>query len=425
MNKRKSTGSDKTNWYRLDNAAKIFPAVVNSERSSVFRISAILQKPINYNYIKKAISSIKDRFPYYNVHLKRGFFWYYLETSESEIIPEPDFLQPNTAFDLKKDKLFRILIYKNRISVEFLHIITDGTGALEFLKTLITSYFEFSDVEEISWENTLNPKNPPQEEEAEDAYNRFFKKNIPVTQTLSRAFHIPFKLNSIPRHRVTNAMMSAKSILSEAKKYNVSLTVYLAALYLFSLQKIAKSNHYKGIIRIQIPVNLRKIYPTKTMRNFALFIMPEIDLRLGEYDFEEITKIVYHHLQLKTDKKLIDKNITRNVRNEKQFIVRMLPLFLKNILLYIFYHIRGTNQYSGVLTNLGKVNLPENISRQIDHLDFTPPPPNKILKINTGVISINDNLVISFGNICKSKQLEQFMLRYLIEKGINVKLIKY
>ncbi len=425
MEKTKSAGTAKSVWYKLDNAAKIFPAVVNSEMSTVFRISAILKKPVNYNILKKSIESIKNRFPYYNVHLKKGFFWYYLDELKGEIILEPDFHQPNKAFNLKKSKLYRILVYKNRISVEFLHILTDGSGALEFLKTLLTSYFEIFGLEIPNWNNILKPEEKPHPEEAEDAYNRFFKKNIPVIPTLRKAFHLPFKLNDIPRYRVTNALISANSVLCEAKKYGVSLTVYLAALYLFSLQKIAASNHKECVIRVQIPVNLRKIYPSRTMRNFALFITPEIDLRLGKYDFDEIIKIVFHHLQLKTDKKLIDKNITRNVRGEKFVVIRMLPLVIKNIFLYIMYHVRGTNQYSGVLTNLGKVNLPENICGKIDHFVFTPPPPNKALKINTGVISINDNLIISFGSLCKSKQLEQLMLGFLIEKGLNVKLVKY
>ena len=425
MAKQKSADQSKPTWYKLDNAAKLFPAVVNSERSSVFRISAILNSPVKYTTLVKAVESIKDRFPYYNVHLKKGFFWYYLEEYQSKTVIEPDFNIPNQSFNLKRNKLYRILVYKNRISVEFLHILTDGTGALEYLKTLITSYFHILGMKSTNCENILNPDEKPHPEEAEDAYNRFFKKNIPVIPILKKAYHLPFKLNTKPRYRVTNALIPTKSILQEAKKYEVSLTVYLAALYLFSLQKIAHQHHKKGIMRLQIPVNLRNIYPSKTMRNFALFVTPEIDLRLGEYSFEEIIKIVYHHLQLKTDKKLIDKNITRNVRNEKYFIVRMLPLFIKNIILYIMYHIRGTNQYSGVLTNLGRVNLPESISENIDHFDFTPPPPNTDVKINTGVISINNSLVISFGSVCKSKMLEQYLLGFLIDKGINVKLIKY
>ena len=425
MAKQKSIEKSRPNWYKLDNAAKIFPAVVNSERSSVFRVSAVLNNPVKYHILVKAVENIKNRFPYYNVHLKKGFFWYYLEEYKSKTIIEPDFSIPNQSFNLKKNKLYRILVFKNRISVEFLHILTDGTGALEYLKTLLTTYFHILGVKLINWENLLNSDEKPHPEEAEDAYNRFFKKNIPVIPILKKAYHLPFKLNAKPRYMVTNALISAKSILNEAKKYEVSLTVYLAAIYLFSLQKVALENQKKSIIRLQIPVNLRNIYPSKTMRNFALFITPEIDLRLGEYTLDEIIKIVHHHLQLKTDKKLIDKNITRNVRNEKYFIIRMLPLFIKNFILYIMYHIRGTNQYSGVLTNLGRVNLPESVSKNIDHFDFTPPPPNTDLKINAGVISINNNLVISFGSVCKSKKLEQFMLKFLIDSGINVKLIKY
>ena len=35
---------------------------------------------------------------------------------------------------------FRVLVYKNRVAVEFFHALTDGTGALVFVKTLLAEY---------------------------------------------------------------------------------------------------------------------------------------------------------------------------------------------------------------------------------------------------------------------------------------------
>ena len=55
--------------------------------------------------------------------------------------------------------------------------------------------------------------------------------------------------------------------------------------------------------------------------------MPEIDPRLGEYSFEEITRIVHHYMQLETDKRQIMRIIRRNVGGEKNLMVRAIPLF--------------------------------------------------------------------------------------------------
>jgi NRPS condensation-like uncharacterized protein len=153
--------------------------------------------------------------------------------------------------------------------------------------------------------------------------------------------------------------------------------------------------------------------------------MPEIDLRLGNYTFDEILKIVYHKIQLETDQKLINKIIARNVGGERKILVKGIPLFLKSLLLNYKYYSMGANQYSGVVTNLGNVKFPEAIKQKIDYFTLTPPPPNRKLKLNCGIIGFNNKLVLSFGNITISKKFEKKFLNFLVQQGINVKLTKY
>jgi hypothetical protein len=154
-------------------------------------------------------------------------------------------------------------------------------------------------------------------------------------------------------------------------------------------------------------------------------VLPEIDLRLGQYTFDEIIKIVFHKMQLETDEKIIKKIISRNVGSERNLIVRGIPLMLKNLILYFKYYSQGANQYSGVVTNLGKVELPEEMSQKIARFVFIPPPPNRKLKVNCGVIGFRDELVVSFGNITISNGLEMKYFRFLIDQGIQVKLMPY
>ena len=66
-------------WMRLDNAAKIYPAVQNEELTAVFRLSCVFKDRIRARPLLQAIHRIEDRFPYYKVKPKKGFFWYYLE----------------------------------------------------------------------------------------------------------------------------------------------------------------------------------------------------------------------------------------------------------------------------------------------------------------------------------------------------------
>jgi NRPS condensation-like uncharacterized protein len=417
-------------WLTLDNAAKIYPAILSDELTSVFRISAVLKEPVKIKNLLKAVHSIEDRFPYYKVQLKKGFFWYYLEHIDLSISVEIDNKTPCRKFQ-KGKLMFRILALKNRISTEFSHVLTDGSGAFEFLKSLLVLYFKECGATIPGDFNFLHPHDIVSEEEFEDSYNRYFNENIPPMVKQSRAFHLPYSLNPLPRFDVLNVILSLKDIKDKAAKKSVSITIYLISIYLLILQEIHENPDVLGrykknkYLRIEVPVNLRNIYPSRTMRNFSLFVMPQIDLRLGHYTFEEIIKTVHHQIHLETDEKLINKNIARNVGYEKKLFIRSIPLFLKSLILRYKFYSLGTSQYSGVLTNLGMVTFPSEINRHIDYFIFTPPPPNKMLKLSCGVIGFNDKLVLSFGNITRSKEFEQKFVKFLAGEGIKSKLTTF
>jgi hypothetical protein len=417
-------------WFPLDNAAKIYPAIISDELTAVFRISVVLKQRIKIKNLLKAAEILENRFPYFKVLLKKGFFWYYLECVNSKIPVEVENQVPCRNFP-KTGLLFRILAYKNRLSVEFSHILTDGSGAIEFLKSLLLCYYEECGISIPADFNFHRPGEKVPEEEYEDSYMRYFKDDIPPMLKQSKAFHIPFSLRAIPRFDVLNAILSIKEIKSKADEKGVNITVYLTAVYLYVLQEIYENTRPKSRfrknkwIRLQVPIDLRKIYKSASMRNFSLYVMPSIDLRLGHYSFDEIIKTVYHQMQLETDEKLVNKNIARNVGSEKKLLVRSIPLFLKSLILSMKYYSLGTSQYSGVLTNLGKVVLPPGLLDYIDYFVLTPPPPNKKLKINCGIIGMKDNLVLSFGNITKSKELEKKFLKFLVDQGLRVRLSTY
>ncbi len=414
-------------WFTLDNAAKIFPAIITKEITAVFRLSVILKNPVKIKALRKAVLFAEKRFPYFRVQLKEGFFWFYLEHLPKHIPIEVDDNNCCRKFP-KGGLLIRIRVKNTRISIEFSHILTDGSGAFEFFKTILVKYsmgcgtevpkeYHFSDLTGLA-----------SEEEYEDAYKRYFKEEIPPMLKRSKAFHLPYSLKAKPRLTITNVNLSLKEIKQAADTKGVSITIYLVSVYLFALQEIYESlntvSKYKmnKRLRIQVPINLRKIFPSKTMRNFSLFVMPEIDMRLGHYTFDEIIKAVYHQIQLETDEKLINKNISRNVGSEKKLYVRGIPLFLKSLILRIKYYSLGTSQYSGVITNLGKIELPVETSKLIDYFVVTPPPPNKMLKITCGVIGFGDKLVLSFANITSSKKFEETFVQFMIDQNLTVEL---
>ncbi|MDM8160655.1 hypothetical protein QUH73_12585 [Labilibaculum sp. K2S] len=417
-------------WAPLDNAAKIFPAIRSKEHSTVARITAVLNERVAIKHLFSAIELAEKRFPYFKVSLRKGFFWYYLEQIDDPVKVTSDKGLLCQAFDRKDSNkhLFRILVRNNEICVEFSHILTDGSGLLQFMKAILIYYFnEKGMIPKEQIDPFYTSKASP--EEFEDAYNRYFKEKIPHVIHQPKAFHLPFDLNSKPRFDVLLAMISTKELKERASEKSVSITIFLVAVYLLVLQDIFHECKAKGkgvrrkLARIQVPINLRNIYPTKTMRNFSLFVLPELDFRLGLYSFDEIVNLVHHKMQLETDEKLISKIISRNVGGERNVFVRSIPILLKSLVLHAKYYAEGANQFSGVVTNLGNTKVPDAIADQINYFVITPPPPNKKVKINCGVIGYKDKLVLSFGNISNSKEFERRFLRFLVEQNVKVKIL--
>jgi NRPS condensation-like uncharacterized protein len=418
-------------WLKLDNAAKLFPAIMSGELTSVFRITVFLKKPIKFSAIKEAVEITSRRFPYFSVSLGIGMFWYYLEYNRQLPRIQTEEKIPCTAFAAKRrdEPLYRILVKENRISVEFIHILTDGGGAFEYLKSLLYSYFRLNGNTILSTEGIILPESPITEEEMEDGYKRFFKRRVPPPGKLTKAWHLPFSLDDKPRLKVIRSEIALDKLLEIARNYNVSVTEYIVSVYIFSLQKIYLEEKEKvkkqirGVLRIEVPVNLRKKLPSKTMRNFSLFVLPEIDMRLGVYSFDEILKIVKYQLQTGADVKQISRFLSQNVGHEKSPFVRLLPLFIKSMAISAVYRRLGSNQCSGILTNLGLVKLPEEMEDLIDSFEVVPTPPNTHVKISCAMVSFKHQLRLDFGNISRSTSFEMHFLKHLTESGIPVKVL--
>jgi NRPS condensation-like uncharacterized protein len=424
-NKHQRSKTNSRFWFALDNAAKIFPAIITREVTAVIRISASLKQPVKIAALRRAVLIAENRFPYYLVQLRKGFFWYYLEHLPRHIPVETD----DKPFCRKFERgglLLRFMVWHNTINLEVSHILTDGGGAFEFLKTVLLQYSKECGAEIPEGYKFKNPDEKYSEQEFEDAYKHYFKEHIPPMLKRSKAFHLPFSLHASPRFHRTIAFLSMPDIKHLAKNNGVSITVYITAVYLFILQKIFEDLNpisklkMSKIIRIQVPVNLRNIFASQTMRNFSLFVMPEIDLRLGHYTFDEMLRSVYHQMQLETEAKLINKNISRNVGSEKKLYVRSIPLFLKSLILKMKFNSLGTSQYSGVVTNLGKIDLPPDTGAMIDHFVLTAPPPNKMLKISCAAVGFNNKLALCFGSIAKSRMFEESYIQFLKEQNISV-----
>jgi hypothetical protein len=412
-------------WYRLDNAAILYPSLQSDRITTMFRFSATLTENIDPVILQNTLVKVIDRFPYYRVKLSKGLFWYYLEHNPKTPRIEKDVQYPCGRLIpiLNRNFLFRVRYYNRRIAVEFSHVLTDGTGGVTFLKSLVFEYLRQTGKTLTDTTAILTIDETPDPGEFEDAYNRFYKPALPLPETGEPAFHLKGKLVKKGVYYIITGIIPLKSIISEAKKRNVSVTVFLAAVYIDSLQEIQdkyiKNPKRKKPISVSVPVNMRNIYPSKTMRNFSLFVVPRIDPRLGSYSFEEILAIVHHSMMTEINEKSISRQLSRNVRGQRNPIIRIIPLFIKRLFTPLLYRRLGENLFSGTISNLGKVVVPEEMMKYVDRIDFTP-GPGPINKTGCSVTGFGDKLYITFGRLIHEAELERIFFTKLVRMGIHV-----
>ncbi len=428
-------------WSRLDNNGNLYPAVLSKGHTTLFRLSLVLKEPVNADRLNRSIETVMRRFPYYRVHLRRGAFWYTF--AENERIPKAviDSRYPCTFMPIKQRGVFpfRVRAWGKTVSVEFSHSLTDGTGAIIFLKSLMAAYVL----------SGLSPGTPEYEgalgdfgkdsqiflfngemdqEESEDAFRRYFDSDIPDPETEKKVYHLPGKRISSQHYRVITAEMDVGPVLEEAKKRALSLTEYLTAVYFFALQKIQLLHMGKRprkrwkALSVMVPVNLRSLLPSRTMRNFFLTLNPKIDTRLGFYGFEEICSKVHHFLRSQLDYRQLKQHIRRNMRGVVHPLLRIAPLFIKNRVIRMVYRDHGESRFSGSLSNLGSFTLPGPLETIVERVFFIP-PPSPVLGVKCGVISYREKLYISFGSLLEERELEFRYITFLRTAGIRLKLL--
>lgn len=426
-----STVHPEPDWLALDNAAKIYPTATSNLYPVVFRLSAVLRAPVRLSALQQASDALVRRCPYFQVYLRRGFFWYYLQRHHRT--PRVHLLERSALGNLpvrgKAGHLLRILTKDRTIAVDFSHILTDGYGGLRFFRSLLAEYLKLCGVEIEERGDLLDPREKPDPNEAEDSHREHFEKGGPGPKRYTAAYHMPGRPPQQGYFRTLTGRMRISQMLSLSRSKGVTVTEYLVALYMYCLGRLYEAETRSGgrrsrsIVRMEVPVNMRRFFPSRTMRNFSLYVSPEADMRLGLYSFEELLSRVHHRMKIEVDRRELGRQITRNVGAEHLPVIRVTPLFAKDIFLGWVYRRLSDRIYSGVLSNLGRVETPEEMEEHIESFGFVL-PPSRAMKKCCSVISYKDELAITISSVLESRELERLYFTTIASQGVSVTVLE-
>ena len=413
-------------WFRLDNAALIFPAIMRRHWNNCFRLSVTLGEAVDPAILARAVQSLEPRFPTVFVRLRTGFFWYFLEQIREPVRVQPEYAYPLTHMsrsELRRSCL-RVLYFRNRIAVEFFHSVTDGTGGLVFLKNLTAQYLRLRYGAEIPFEEgLLDPGAAPRPEELRDCF-----PECAGPRAAGGAEEKVLRLQGTPepdrfRHLITG-VADTRALLDAAHAQGVSVSAFLAAVMAEAVQRRQAAEQPPRRwrpVKITVPVNLRRLFGMDTMRNFALTVNIGFDPRDGEYSLPELCRQMTHQLAAEAVPQKMSAKIAANVNPQRSLALRLAPLPLKTFVMRLVYSARGESGGCLNVSNLGRVTVPAAMAPYVERFEFIIGVqytyPN-----NCSVLSYGDKTYINMIRSIRESELERLFFSRLVELGVPVEI---
>ncbi len=407
----------------LDMAAILYSYTKTKTWNQTYRISAILKSEVDGEALKQAVRKMRHRFPSFYVRLSDGFLWKRFKPAPvdvDEIVVLDNNLCSPVDTEAIHAPLFKIRYYKNRVSLDIFHGVSDGRGSLTFFKTLLATYFGILGISIPATHGILNLEDEPTEEELTDGYIKFYDKSKGKLPRGEKAAYQHYIKENDSSFTIMQGKLSVTELKEVSKALGVSITEYLAALYCYSYY-LNKDKKSKKPIKIQFPVDLRNIFGLQTLRNFSLVLTITLPHRKEVYKFREVLDITVKEIAKAKDKELLQRMINTNASDAQMLITKYSPSVLKKPFILAGFLLYGERLLTSPISNLGVITVPEEMKGLIEYFDATIGATKKNA-INATAITFEDNLIITFSTKKPRREVQNTFFSLLQKEGIGVEI---
>ena len=407
-----------TQWYPLDDAAKIYPISLTHGKMAMFRLSVYFKSAVIPELLQIALTFTIKRFPTFATTVKKGFFWHYLDTSRRRYGVQPEKDIPCCPLNVSRSssQSFRVLYFRNRASVEYFHVLTDGSGAMVFLKTLTAEYLRLLGAKaEAADPEVLNINDVPSEGEAANEFARA-DKTLGASGFIGKpAVQMSGKHAKIKPCRILHFKMDAQQLKKAAKAKNTSITTYILALFFVAGKRA--TDEQEGDASIQIPVNMRKYYPSETLRNFSMFF----GVRLPLSDIVDVSSII-PDITLQLEQKSTKENMSEMLNSTVRMVrsLRYIPLFIKTPLARIAHAFIADRIFTNNLSNLGVISMPPGLAEHIDSMDSVPGAA-LTNRASCSMVTFGNTVTLSLSKCTADPTFEESLFALLEADGVTPK----
>ncbi len=421
MKRQKKQRKQNIKWDRLDNTAHVFPVVAGENMTNVYRVSVTLKEEIDRDVLQEALGIVLPKFPMFNIRLRTGVFWYYFEENGKPVpkVEEENQFPCRYIHGGKNNSyLFRVTYYGFRINLEVFHAVTDGMGALTFLKELVCQYIAIKHNFVIEDESDYLSKDVSLSKE--DGFLKNYREAKKKCYKSGRAYTIKGEKLLPGEFGVIHGHMNVKQLKVLAEKYEVTLNELLVATFLYAIyHEKLDGKIEKKPIRVAVPVNLRGLFQSNTMKNFFAVVSAEMyaDTKEG-YTFAQVLEKTKNSLREQITKEHLEDIFSYNVSNEKVWIARAVPLPIKNFCIKMVYN--GTAlANTTTMTNIGNQKLPEEYMEYVDFF-YGLLAMSKGQFLKGTICSTRNDMVVSFSSILADTGIQKCFFSILSAEGVEV-----
>ena len=407
---------ERTAWYQLDTAAKVYPLSMSLKRMMMFRMSFYLKQPVELPIMQMALNYTVRRFPYFATTIKCGLFWHYIDSAMRSYVVKPETKPPCAPIRLNAitSPTFRVVWHQNRVSVEFFHVLTDGTGAAIFMKTFLREYLRLLGCEAPLSEGIFALDDEPNPCEWADDFPLADKHPSPEGFGDKTALQMRGLTSLEQPARVLHINLSVEALRRKAKEKGVTITVLLLGCIMLALKDAAEPHGGKKKLQIQLPVNMRKFYPSKTLRNFSMYC----SIRLHPVEITGLDAIL-PKLSAQVCENASKASLDRTMTLSRKLVhyLRVIPLIVKRPIAYLIYGRLSDGVFTTTFSNLGAITLPEAMQPYVEKFDFVLGAPIKNRAV-CSLCSYGDRAVFTIVKNTALPVFENALYGYLYRLGL-------
>ena len=415
----------KYEWMKNDTVSIMFSSTDSNKTSRLFRISVIFKdEEVDPERLEKAVKIAVQRYPLYLHRNTKGFFWTYLEKSDKMPPVLPEEYRPAQLRRLGNDGEPEIvfLYYKRRLALETTHVLGDGAGIAELLKTVVAHYMILGGADRSEFKGIRFGDEPPSATELENPLP--FYKNDENLQAPHRdiAYKLPYTYDKNYQNHISG-LIAFPEIKAICKEKDISVSEFLAAGIILAMIHTAPEPIDKTII-IDVPVNIRNIFPSDTVRNFTSSIPLQFNPHgRTDYTFDEIAKEIKGKIAAINTRETQQAFINSNYALTQKKFLQIIPYFIKKPVLNMKQKKSHTEEMTLIMSNIGNVSLPEIMSKHIERVEVVSGDSRVYnMPMFFYILSSNGYMNIIFGLSGKDRRLCKEFFRIMSSMGINVRI---